>query len=407
MKYSIKNIAWITCVFAPMSNSWSVTIEVMAKAGSIYETRETNGISHFLEHMFFKGGEKYPTPKSVAEAVDSFGWEFNAYTGDDYAGYYVKAAPQFTDKAIDVLADMMLHARFPKAEMEREKDVVIQEIMMYEDNPARLVMDKWKHYYYGDNSYGWATLGPVENIKSFTQEHLFAHKEQLYTKDNIIIIVAGNIDNQNIIEQQIGELFDQLPVSTTAIKPWYPHYKPKENFGFYDKWTQQNHLIISAEWFAENAIEKYAANILATILGGNMSSRLFQNIREKQWLCYYINARHYTSPDDGVFVIRAWIDKERFDFGLEKIYAEIADIAVWNFDEQEFTNAINATIWWLQIGIETSDDVSTFLGMQQLLYNDIISLEQQVNEYRKVSYGQVKNVAKNLLNENLYLYYIK
>jgi predicted Zn-dependent peptidase len=114
---------------------------------------------------------------------------------------------------------MMLHARFPKAEMEREKNVVIQEIMMYEDNPARLVMDKWKHYYYGDNSYGWATLGPVENIKSFTQEHLFAHKEQLYTKDNIIIIVAGNIDNQDIIEQQVGELFDQLPAFTTAVKP--------------------------------------------------------------------------------------------------------------------------------------------------------------------------------------------
>jgi predicted Zn-dependent peptidase len=138
-----------------------------------------------------------------------------------------------------------------------------------------------------------------------------------------------------------------------------------------------------------------------------MSSRLFQNIREKQWLCYYINAHHYTSPDDGVFVIRAWIDKERFDFGLEKIYAEIADIATWDFDEQEFMNAINATIWWLQIGIETSDDVSTFLGMQQLLYNDIISLEEKVHAYKNVSYQQVKSVAKNLLDENLYLYYIK
>lgn len=193
MKYEIIKIAGIDCIFAPNSDANSVTIEILSKAGSIYETRETNGISHFLEHMFFKGGKKYPTPKSVAAAVDAFGGEFNAYTGDEYAGYYVKAAPQFLTQAIDVLGDMMINPQFPHDEMEREKGVVIQEIKMYEDNPQRLVFDKWQEYFYGDNSYGWSTLGPEANIKAFTQDMLFTHKDALYTKDNIVITVAGNI----------------------------------------------------------------------------------------------------------------------------------------------------------------------------------------------------------------------
>lgn len=131
-----------------MSDTNSVTIEIMCKAGNIYETRENNGISHFLEHLFFKGGKKYPTPKDVAEAVDKFGGEFNAYTGDEYAGYYVKCAPEFVPQAMDVLADMMNNPSFPKEELEREKGVVIQELKMYEDNPMAMVLQKWQTYYF-------------------------------------------------------------------------------------------------------------------------------------------------------------------------------------------------------------------------------------------------------------------
>jgi len=140
--------------------------------------------------MFFKGGIKYPDPKTVAETVDAYGGEFNAYTSDEYAGYYIKCAPQYVPTSLDVLADMLVHAQFPKDELEREKDVVIQEIMMYEDMPQRQVMEKRQTWYYGDNPYGWSTLGPVDNIKSFSQEYLFAHKEALYTKDNLVIVIA-------------------------------------------------------------------------------------------------------------------------------------------------------------------------------------------------------------------------
>jgi predicted Zn-dependent peptidase len=407
MHYIIQNIVGIDCLFVPNNQANSVTIEILSKAGSIYEQAHTNGISHFLEHMFFKWGKKYPTPKSVAAAVDRFGGQFNAYTGDEYAGYYVKAAPQFLRDAVDVLGDMMIDPQFPLEELEREKGVVIQEIKMYEDNPQRLVYDKWQRYFYGDNSYGWSTLGPEENIKSFSQDMLFAHKQSLYSKDNIVITVAGRIDDMAWLQAQIADIFANLPSNRTMDKPLFTQYNPTEKVAFYDKWTEQNHLIIAAEWLAGTNDARYVATVLSTILGGNMSSRLFQNIREKQGLCYYIGARHYTSYDHGVFFIRAGIDKERFDFGLEKIFDEIAAVATGDISDEEFSDAVGNSIGKLQMGIESSDDMASFFWMQHLIYGQIETLDDQVASFAKVSKREVQDMASMLLKDKLSLYYIK
>lgn len=235
MQYTIEKIAGIECIFAPMADSNATIIEIMVRAGSNYETQTQNGISHFLEHMFFKGGKKYKTPKDVAEVVDAFGGEFNAYTGNNYAGYYVKSAPEYLPKAIDVLSDMMCDPAFPIEEMEREKGVVIQEIKMYEDNPQRLVYDKWQTYYFGDNAYGRPTIGTEANILSFTQEMLFAHKRNLYTKDNLIIVVAGKITDMDMVRNEIATKFASLPDDVLVQKPVYPGYLPTDKNGVYTK----------------------------------------------------------------------------------------------------------------------------------------------------------------------------
>ena len=150
--------------------------------------------------MFFKGGVKYKTPHHVAAYVDAFGGEFNAFTSEEYAGYYVKSAPEHTAKAIDILSDMMVNPAFPGDEMEREKLVVIQELKMYEDRPDRQAYDKFKHYFYGDNSYGREIVGTEDNIRSFSQDDLFGHKNNLYAKDNLVIIIAGKIEDQEMVE---------------------------------------------------------------------------------------------------------------------------------------------------------------------------------------------------------------
>lgn len=407
MKYTIENIAWIEVLFAPMEDANSVTIEIMCRAGSIYETREKNGLSHFLEHLFFKWGKRYPTPKAVAEALDKFGGESNAYTGDEYVGYYVKCAPEFITKAIDVLGDMMNNAKFSIPELEREKGVVIQEIKMYEDNPMAMTMEKRQSYYFGDNSYGRQIIGTEENVNSFTQEMLFEHKADLYTKDNLIIVIAGKIKDKEAIIHQLQQEFTTLPEKKRIQKPEFIHEFPEHHVGFYEQKNEQTHLVISAPGFAGNDEQKYAANVLATILWGNMSSRLFQNIREKQGLCYYIKASHMVQEDTGTFLIRAGIDKKRFDFGVEKIYEEIENIANGNITQEEFDNAIGYNEGQIQMGIESSDDMASFLGNQYLIYKKIDTLEEILKKYKKLTLEDIKEVAKKIKKEHLYLFYIK
>lgn len=406
MKNIIEKISGIDCVFTPMNDINSVTVEILCKAWSIYENKENNWISHFLEHLFFKWWKKYTTPIAVAEAVDKFGGEFNAYTWEEYAGYYVKCAPEFIYQAIDVLWDMMMNAQFPTDELEREKWVVIQELKMYEDNPMALVMEKWQKYYFWDNSYGWPTIWTEENIKSFSQDDLFLHKKNLYAKDNIVINIAGKIENLEEIKNILWNIFKALPVDKLLEKPKFERILPNEKIGIWTKGTEQNHLIISANGFDWNDERRYAANVLATILWWNMSSRLFQNIREKQWLCYYIKAAHMTSQDYGVFLIRSGIDKTRFDLWVEKIFWEIKKIANGEFSEEEFKNAIWYSVGQLQMWIESSDEMASFVWSQYLIYKEIESLENMVKKYENLTIDEVKDIAKYLSDENLYMYYI-
>lgn len=407
MNNIIKNINWINVAFVDMPNSTSVTIEILVKAGSIYENIKTNWISHFLEHMFFKWWIKFNSAKIVAEKIDEIGWDFNAFTAEEYAGYYVKCAPEYVKIWLEVLSDMLVNAQFPKDEIEKEKWVVIQEIMMYEDMPSSLVMDKWKRFYYWDNSYGWSILWPVENVNSFTQEDLFNHKNSLYTKDNIVIVMAWNLWDITYLENLIFDYFDKLSEKSTISKPMFTQVLPTTNSEFYDKKTEQTHMCIWSKWFSTFDNERYAANLLWIILGWNMSSRLYSEIREKKWLCYYIRANHYSNYDDGTFMIRAWIDKDKFDFWLQSIYEEISKIANWDISEEEFSKALSYIKWKTKMWIETSDQMTSFIGEPFLLKWKFRSLEEILGEYEKLKLSDITSITNRLLEDKLYLYYIK
>lgn len=407
MNYEIKTIAGIQCVFSHIESANSITIQVLVKAGSIYETKELNWISHFLEHLFFKWWKKYKNPREVAEAVDNFGWTFNAFTGENYAWYYVKSAPEFVSKSIDVLGDMLVDAQFPKEELEREKGVVIQEIMMYQDEPYDLVSQKRQEYYYGDNSYWWPVSGPVENIKNFNQSDLFSHKENLYTKDNLVIVVAWNIIDESLIIEKIYESFVKLPETKKLDVPLFSNHFPKKSQEFFDKKTEQNHLIVSAPWFIAESDEKYSATVLANILWWNMSSRLFQNIREKEGLCYYISARHSANPQYGTFMIRAWLEKDRFSYGVEKIENEIQRIVNQDITNLELQKSLWYLRWQIQMWIESSDELAYFLWTQYLLYGKIKTLDEVLKKYETLTLDDINKIANKLRKENLYTYWIQ
>lgn len=398
------NIQGLSVYTAEIPQSRSTTIEVFVKAGSVYETLKTNGISHFLEHMFFKWGKTYPTPMAVAQTVDAFGGEFNAYTGNEYAGYYIKCAPTHIEKALDVLADMLVHAQFPKEELEREKGVVIQEIKMYDDIPQRQVVHKRQERYYGNNSYGWTTLWPVNNIKTFTQDHLFQHKNSLYTKDNMCIVIAGALPAPEKYIDLMHQLFDGLPSQATFPKPALPTYRPNTSHHCEQKGTQQNHLIISADGSSMHDPDIYATKLAANILGGSMSSRLFQEIREKRGLCYYVHGQHHASDQDGVYMIRAGIEKERWEFGRKAIIEQIHDIAAGNITEEEYMTARGNLTWSLNISLETSDQLASFIGTQALFKDQIQTPEEILHKYHHVTHDEIKKAAQRLAPDRLYSY---
>ncbi len=338
--------------------------------------------------------------------VERFWWDFNAYTSDEYAGYYVKCPPKHLSTAIDVLWDMMVYARFPAKEVEKEKGVVLQEIAMYEDDPQRQVMTKWREWYYGDTSYWRPVIWTKENVQSFTQEDLFEHKNSLYTKDNLVIVVSGNIPDKKLLINQLGEVFSELPHNKTLKKPPYTQHYPQEKESFFTKDTQQSHLVMSAPWFTSNDPRKYAANILGLIFAGNFSSRLFQEVREKEGLCYYIWWGHSSDTFDGCFYFRAWMDKDRFDFAKNRIYEEADRIAQWDISQKEFDNALGYKIWWLQMWLETTDGIASFIWSQELLYGKIETLEEKIAHYEKLTLVDVNWLAHMLRSELLYSYWI-
>ncbi len=407
MHYEIKKIWGIDCIFAPMQESNSLTIEISIKAGSHYESQQEAGISHVLEHMFFKGGKKWSTPKAVAIAMDSIGATFNAGTGESSTSYYIKSAPQFANLSLEMLADMLLDAQFATPELEREKGVIIQELKMYEDNPISVLHEKWQHFFFGDSSYGRPIIGFEENILSFTREQLIAYKNELYTKDNLLITIAGHLENQAELERKIEELFSKLPEKKKRQKPEFQWQLPQEKSAFFSKKTEQNHLIISLPWFSGRKEERYAAKLLCTILGGNMSSRLFQEIREKLGLCYYIGAGHSADEEFGIFSIRAGLDKEKFWFWQEKIHEVLDQMLTEGITDEEFKNAKNYLKGNIQMGIESSDEMAWFLGNQYLLYGRILSLDELLAKYEAVSKQQVEALFPILEKENRWSFHIE
>lgn len=379
----------------------------MCKAGSIYETPKQSWIAHCLEHLFFKWGNRYKTQKDVSEALDSIWAEYNASTSSDIVEYYVKCAPNFIWKAMDVLADMMMNAQFNPEELEKEKGVIIQEMKMYEDNPIHLVHNKRKEWYFGNNSFGRLVIGNIDTVSSFTQNDLQQYKSSLYTKDNLIIVVAGNWADKQEIKDLIVKYFSKMEEKKSIESPIFPDYQPKKNSSKFKKWTEQNHLIISAKgilWTDEN---RFAAKVLASVLGWNMSSRLFQNIRTKEWLCYYISAYHSANPYCGNFIIRAWMDKDRFDFWLKRIREEIDDFVKNGITKNEFENNIWYLQWQIQMWIETSEEMSEFLWGQYLLYNQIETLDDILEKYKNLTLNDVNQLRWMLNLENCYTYHIE
>lgn len=408
MEYSKHTIAGITTILIPMPSSTTLTSQIFCHAGSIYENKQTNGLSHFLEHMFFKWGKRYPDMESIAKTLDAIGAEHNAYTSDYIASYYVKSAPEYRNIGLDVLSDMICNATFPEKEIKKETGVILQELQMYKDQPRHQMLMHAKQWFRGDNAYGWPIIGTEETIQSVTQESLITHKNALYTKDNIIIVIAGKIENKQEILDKIEEYFSDLAEKTSLQKSPYLAYKPAEHSSKYVQGVNQSHLVMFADGFSyKNEKQLAAAKLLANILGGNTSSKLWMEIREKLGLCYYVGASHSSNPEFGTFSISAGLDKNQLEFGREAIEKILRQVSEGMISQEDFELSKNNYLGSLQMGVETSDATAEWVGYRYMMKKEIKTLEEIMEEYNAVSYDDVVALCKMLETSKWYTYRIE
>lgn len=375
----------------------SVTIMVFAGAGSRYELPTERGISHFLEHMFFKGAKKYKNTKEVSIAIDGVGGEFNAFTGKEYAGYYVKVAAQFAELACDVLSDMLIHAHFPEEEIDKERGVIMEEERMYQDTPMYRAGWDFELLLYGDHPLGWDTIGTEEVIRSVKQKDFQAHKDRLYTADNLVVAMTGNIGSDKAYSLAEKYFSD---IGGKKDREFEPHtsYDTRKVF-LRTKKTEQSHIVLGVPGIAHEHEDHFAQRLLAIILGGSMSSRMFLNIREARGLCYYIATETDSYLDAGALTTRAGVDQSRLDEAITAIKHEYMEVAKNGVTEEELARAKKFFMGKSELSLEDSEELAHYYGKQALLYPHIRDLEEFFEAIESVTKEQVDALAARLLKQ--------
>jgi len=382
----------------PLDGTKSVTVLCLVGAGSRYETREINGISHFLEHMFFKGAKKYKNAAEVSSAIDSVGGDFNAFTGKEYAGYYVKLASHQKEIAFDVIGDMMLYAALTPEELEKERGVILEEFNMYQDTPMYQVGWDFERLMFGDQPLGWDQIGTKNTIKSISREQVWNYKNALYTPDNTVISVAGHI-NENDALDLVSKYFP-FTDGKSILKP-SPYQKMNVDCRviLQNKKTEQGHIIMGVEGVPARHNDEYTEKILSVILGGNMSSRMFLNVREAKGLAYYIRTTTDDYTDTGVLSTSAGVDLSRIDLAIQAILEEYRKIMEAKVSEDELKKAKEFMKGKIILRLEDSEEYAHLMGKQALLYPEIEPLDKIIKKINAVTSDDVLRLAKELLRE--------
>ncbi|MBI5411584.1 insulinase family protein [Candidatus Peregrinibacteria bacterium] len=383
-------------ITTPNKGTEAITVLVLTGAGSRYETKEINGISHFLEHMFFKGAKKYKSAAEVSSAIDGVGGDFNAFTGKEYAGYYVKLAAHQKEIAFDVISDMLLYASFKAEEIKKERNVILEEYNMYQDTPMYQVGWDFERLLFGDQPLGWDEIGTKELIRTITHDDFVRYKKALYTPDNTMISIAGVFDDKEIVALTQRYFDFSQAAKQYEFLPYQPRKKDKRVVIQHKK-TEQGHMILGAEGLPARHPDVYALKVLGALLGGYMSSRMFLRVREEKGLSYYIrtNAEDYT--DTGVFSTSAGVDLKRVDEATEAIVHEYKLVTEEIVHAEELTRAKEFLKGKIILRLEDSEELAHLFGKQALLYPEIHDVPHILRSIDRVTAEDVHRVAKTLL----------
>ena len=384
-------------VLMPRDTSETVTLLVLIGVGSRYETPRLWGLSHFLEHMFFKGTETRPDKMEIAIALDRVGAEFNAFTGEEYTGYYVKLAKEHLALGIDVVSDILLRSLFPAEEIKREQGVITEEIRMYTDSPMSHVRHLWQRALFGDHPLGRRIDGIEETVTAFTRKDFVQYSNTHYHARNAVVAVAGNFDTKKtraLLKTHFGEL---SPGKQTHPKP-APRRAPHDRFVHERRASlDQAHLIVGVPGLQYSDKRRWAAELLAVILGGGMSSRLFMSVREQYGLAYAIRTSSESYTDAGSFATQAGLRVDKAAFALQLIMTEYDRVMVEEVGNDELNKAKQIVRGRLVLDLEETNSLASYSAGQLLLERRIRTPSAVWKEIRAVTSSDIQKLAQDLL----------
>jgi predicted Zn-dependent peptidase len=401
MKYTRKVLKnGLRVITIPMPSFESATAMVMVGAGSRYETKKNTGISHFLEHMAFKGTTKRPSAMDIASLIDGVGGECNAFTSKEITGYYVKAAATNVDLCLDVLSDMLQHSKFDQGEIDKEKGVILEEKNLYEDTPSRHIGDLYEILLYGDTPLGREIIGTKEVISGVNRQDFVDYMQSLYSANNLTVVVAGGIKTAEIekkVEQYFGEMksFDTIRHSKQLEEQIKPALFVQK------KTTEQVHVGLGFRTVSVHNEEKHALSVLSAILGGGMSSRLFSEVREKRGLAYYVRTGSEHYQDVGNLVSTAGLDPKRVEEGISVIVNEYAKISgsKSGITKKELDKAKEYLKGHFVLELEDSRSVAGYFAQAEILEKKIEIPEEIIAKIDKITVEDVEAVAQKYFKE--------
>jgi len=382
-------------ITVPMKGTQAVTVLVLVKVGSKNETKQVSGISHFLEHMFFKGTKKRPSTLALIEPLDRVGGMYNAFTGKEHTGYWAKVDANNLDLALDWVSDIYLNSKLEEKEIQREKGVILQELKMYLDTPMSYVKDLWDMVLYGNQPAGWLIIGEKENIIGFKRKNFLNYRKKHYLAQNTVVSIAGNISSKTI-EPKIETYFKRIKTgeSPEKLKVIEQQKNPRALIHF--KKTDQTHLCLGVRAYDLFHPLRYAQALLATILGGYMSSRLWISVRERKGLAYYVKTSSQNTTDTGFLMTQAGVDHQKVESVLSLILQEYKKIRSKKISKSELQKAKDNFKGALSLALESSDVQSAFYAGQELLTGKIITPQEQLIRINKVTSGDILKVAQDI-----------
>ncbi len=387
----------IPLITVPISGAKTATVLVMVKTGSKYENRKNNGISHFLEHMFFKGTKKRPDTLALSSELDSLGGEYNAFTSKEYTGYWVKAGSEQVAKALDIVSDMLTNSLFLEEEIEREKGVIIEELNMYEDNPLMHIEDVFESCLYGDTPAGWETIGTKDNIRGFHKRDFVSYYNSQYGAASLKIVLAGQIKEKD--RKLAVDIFSRIGRNSwrdkTAVKEKQKSSAILASF----KKTDQLTMSLGVRSFPIGHKQEFQAKLLSVILGGSMSSRLFINLRERNGLAYYVRTMSEVYSDSGYLTTQAGIPADKAAAASKIILSEYKRLTEELVSEEELRRAKDLIKGRMLMQMESSDNIANWYARQLVSRQQILSPEDYLNRLEKISAKDLRATALEIFQE--------